>query len=152
MTKEINIFTHGSLRLNISHPVSKLVFAHARWHNTVTESVDDGWRWGVIWIQLWIISVHNLSTARVPDEIDKAGDLGLLIAWNGALGGIADGGTLGCTEVAGVVHVAMVSIFDDLSVSCREHDQTGITGCMVLYVHTLYSYTRMSVKQHAFAG
>ena len=134
------------MRLNISTPVSKFVFAHAHWYNTVTESVDDGWRRGVIWIHLWIIPEHNLSAARVPDEIDKARDLGLLIDWNGALGGIADGGALGCAEVAGVVHVALVSIFDDLTVSRGEHDQMGIMGGMVLYVHTLYSYTRMSAK------
>ena len=81
------------MRLNKFNPVSKLVFTHAHWNNTVTETVDDGWRRSTVRIHLWVVPVHNLSTARVADEIDKACDLGLLILWNRAFGGIADGGT-----------------------------------------------------------
>jgi hypothetical protein len=128
------------MRLNMSNPVSKLVFAHTHGYNPVTETVDDGWRRVVVRIQLRIVSIHNLSAARVSDEIDKARDLGLLLSRNGVLGNIVDGGALGCSEFTCVVYVALSSVFDDSSVLCGEHARMGIGGGRVLYVHTLYSY------------
>lgn len=126
MTQEINIFTPGPTRLNMSSPVSKLVFTHAHWYNTVTETVDDGWRRGVVRIQLWVVPVYNLSATRVSDEIDKARDLGLLLSRNRVLGNIVDGGALGCTEFTGVVYVALSSVFDDSAVLWGEHVRMGI--------------------------
>jgi hypothetical protein len=98
------------------NPVSKLVFAHAHWYNTVAETIDDGWRRVVVRIHLWVVPVYNLSTARVSDEIDKARDLGLFLARNGVLGGITDRDALGCTEITDVVHIAPGSIFYDFLV------------------------------------
>jgi hypothetical protein len=111
----------------------------------VTETVDDGRRGIVVRVHLRVVPVHNLSTARVSDEIDKARDLGLLLARNGVLGGITDRDALGCTEITDVVHIAPGSIFYDFAVLCGEHVQLGIGGGRVLYVHTLYSYIRLFV-------
>jgi hypothetical protein len=108
----------------------------------MSETIDDGWGRIVVRIHLWIVPVSNLSATRVSDEVDKASDLGLLLSWNGVLGGIIDGGTLGRTEFAGIVYVALSSVFDDSAVLCGEHVRMGIGGGRVLYVHTLYSYTR----------
>ena len=108
----------------------------------MTETIDDGWRRSAVRIHLWVVPVHNLSTARVSDEVDKARGLGLLIAWNGVLGGIADGDALCCSELTCVVYIALSSVFDDSAVLCGEHVRMGIGGGRVLYVHTLYSYTR----------
>ena len=81
------------MRLNKLNPVSKLILTHVRRDNTVMETIDNGWRRSAERIQLWVVSGHNLSTARVSDKIDKTSDLGLLFAWNGVLGGISDGDT-----------------------------------------------------------
>jgi hypothetical protein len=140
--------TDGLTRLNMSRYASKLIFAHTHRYSPVTETVDDGWRGVVVRVHLRVVPIHNLSTARVPDEVDKARGLSLLIAWNGVLGGIADDGALCCSEFAGVVYVALSSVFDDSAVLCGEHVRMGVGGCRVLYVHTLYSYTRGVPKLH----
>jgi hypothetical protein len=142
MTQEINIYAPGSTRLNMSRYASKLIFAHTHGYSPVTETVNDGRRGVVVRVHLRVVPVHNLSTARVSDEVDKARGLGLLIAWNGVLGGIADGDALCCPELTCVVYVALSSVFDDSAVLCGEHVRMGIGGGRVLYVHTLYSYTR----------